>query len=71
VITQDTAWSRYIPPGEGLFAFTDLASAREALEEVTAHYGKHARAAREMAAAYFDSGTVLTQLLQQVNRHNP
>lgn len=71
VITQDTGWSKYIPPGEGLFAFVDLASALEALEEVTAHYGKHARAAREMAAAYFDSGTVLTQLLQQVNVQHP
>ena len=66
VITEDTQWSRYIPSGIGLFAFTDLTSAIEALLEVTANTAKHAKAAREIAVAYFDSNKILNELLLQL-----
>lgn len=63
VITQDTQWSKYLPSGNGLFAFTDIDSAIEALHEVKANLAKHAKAAREIAAAYFDSNKILNELL--------
>jgi len=66
VITQDTQWSKYIPSGNGLFAFTDIPSAIEALHEVKANIAKHAKAAREIAAAYFDSNKILNELLLQL-----
>lgn len=66
VVTQDTQWSRYIPSGIGLFAFTDVTSAIEALHEVTANTVKHAKAARELASAYFDSNKILNELLLQL-----
>ena len=63
VITQDTQWSKYIPSGNGLFAFTDVPSAIEALYEVKANIAKHSKAAREIATAYFDSNKILNELL--------
>jgi hypothetical protein len=67
VITQQTKWSDYIPSGKGLFAFTDTASALEALEQVTADMELHSKAAAEIANAFFDSNKVLTDLLEQIN----
>jgi hypothetical protein len=49
-----------------LFAFTDIHSALEALHEVKANTAKHAKAAREIAAAYFDSNKILNELLLQL-----
>lgn len=66
VVTQDTQWSKYIPAGHGLFAFTDIPSAVEALHKVKANTAKHAKAAREIASAYFDSNKVLNKLLLQL-----
>lgn len=66
VITQDTQWSKYIPSGNGLFAFTDIPSAIEALHEVKANITKHSKAAVEIAEAYFDSNKILNELLLQL-----
>ena len=63
VIAQDTGWSRYLPTGEGLFAFDDQRSAVEALDRVTAEPDLHARAARALAEEYFDSDRVLSKML--------
>jgi hypothetical protein len=63
VITQETGWSGYITPGEGLFAFHDEQTALEALEEVTSRYHHHAKAARELAYEYFDSKKVLASMI--------
>lgn len=64
VVTQDTGWSKNIPSGEGLFAFKDISSAKEAITEVIGNYRKHCIAAREIAASYFDSSIVLKKLLE-------
>ena len=66
VITQETGWSRYVPAGEGLLAFADLAGAVDAVERVCADPTRHARAAREVAAECFDARRVLADLLRQV-----
>jgi hypothetical protein len=67
VITQETGWSKYVPSGEGLFAFDSIASAREALEQVDKNYKYHSARALEIAQEYFDSNKVLNQMLEQIN----
>jgi hypothetical protein len=60
VIVQDTAFSPPLPRGVGILAFSTLDDAVAALNDVSANYAKHARAAREIAEAYFDANRVLT-----------
>ncbi|WP_300596773.1 hypothetical protein [Niabella sp.] len=67
VITQETGWSKTIAAGEGLFAFTDAASALEAVEAVCADPGRHSRAARELAEVYFESSKVLVPLIDKIS----
>lgn len=66
VITQETQWSKYVPQGQGLLSFVDTESAVEALKEVQADLKRHARAARDLAEAYFDSSKVLPELLKRM-----
>jgi hypothetical protein len=66
VITQETGWSKFIPPGKGLFAFNDLESAEVAINEVANNKTKHAKEARRIAEEFFDSNKVLTNLLEQL-----
>jgi hypothetical protein len=66
VILQDTGWSEYLPAGEGLLAFHDLASAAESLRQVELDRRRHAAAARQIAADVFDSRKVLGEMLQQL-----
>jgi hypothetical protein len=66
VITQDTGWSNYIPSGQGLFAFTDIHSAVDALREVDSNYKLHQNAAREIAHEYFDYRIVLENMLSKI-----
>jgi hypothetical protein len=65
VILQDTGFSEYLPCGEGLLAFGNLQEAKDAVGTIASQYEKHCRAAREVAEKYFDSGKVLTSLLEQ------
>lgn len=67
VIAQDTKWSRFIPSGMGLLAFTDMQSAIEALENLNNNYKKHSHAANEVAREYFNSDLVLNNILEQLN----
>jgi len=67
VITQDTCWSKYIPSGNGLFAFHDLESAREAVSKIICQYEQHAKQARVIAEEYFDSNKVLNRLLTRIS----
>ncbi|HWP76273.1 MAG TPA: hypothetical protein VNU03_17255, partial [Methylomirabilota bacterium] len=63
VVTQDTAFGKFVPTGEGLFAFTSLDDILAALEAINSDYARHARAAREIAEAYFKAETVLARLV--------
>jgi hypothetical protein len=65
-VVQDTGFSKVIPCGSGLFAFSSIEEAAAALEEIEADYGKHQNAAREIAAAYFSHSVVLEKLLRDV-----
>ena len=66
VITQDTGFGVALPTGEGLFAFSTLDDVIAAVEQVEADYGRHARAASEIAHEYFDAEKVLGRLLDGV-----
>lgn len=66
VIAQDTGFSRFLPTGEGLFAFDTMEEVLASLDELKRDYGRHARAARTLAEEYFDAGRVLTKLLANI-----
>jgi hypothetical protein len=63
VVVQDTGFSSVLPVGDGLFAFSTIDEAAAAICEVEADYPRHARAARALAEAYFDSDRVLAKLV--------
>ena len=63
VVTQDTGWSKIIPSGDGLFAFSDIDTAKEAIQKVVIDYTIQSAFAKEIANEYFDSKKVLQQLL--------
>jgi hypothetical protein len=63
-IVQDTGFRSAIPAGEGILAFETLDEAAAAIERVRENPRRHAEAAHDAAATYFDSGQVLTQLLE-------
>jgi len=63
VVTQETGFSKFIPTGHGLFAFSTLEEAVSALATINADYVRHETAAREIAAEYFAADRVLRKLL--------
>lgn len=63
VVTQETGFSKYIPTGRGLFAFSTADEAFAALDAINSNYPAHARAAREIATEYFSAEKVLSKLL--------
>jgi hypothetical protein len=62
-VVQDTGPSSFLPNGEGLFRFATAGQAVEALAAVNADYGRHCRAAREIAEAYFDARPICERIL--------
>ncbi len=66
VIAQETGFSRFLPTGEGLFAFETSEDVLRALEALCDDYERHARAARQIACEYFSSNKVLTRMLERV-----
>lgn len=66
VLAQETGFSRFIPAGEGLFAFDSADDILGGIEELRANYARHARAARAIAEEVFDSDKVLGRLLDRL-----
>lgn len=66
VLAQDTGFGAHLPVGDGLLSFSTLDEAVEGVEEIERDYPRHARAARALAEAYFDSDRVLSSLLARV-----
>lgn len=66
VIAQDTGWSRHLPSGEGLLAFTTAEGAEDALRAVDADPVAHGERAREIAFQHFDATAVLSKLLADI-----
>ena len=65
VITQDTGFGNMLPTGKGLFAFQDLDGVLAAVDAIESDYEGHRRAAREIAAEYFDAARVVGSLLER------
>jgi glycosyltransferase involved in cell wall biosynthesis len=62
VVTQDTAFGKFVPTGRGLFAVNTPEEAAAAVDEINRDYADHARGARAIAAEFFDSDRVLADL---------
>ena len=67
VVTQDTAFGKFVPTGEGLFAFETVEEAAAALDEVNRDYPRHCRAARRIALEYFAADRVLGRLCREAD----
>jgi hypothetical protein len=65
-LVQDTGFSRNIPTGEGLIAFTTLDGVVAGAKTIARDYEAHAATARAIALEYFDSDKVLGRLLEEV-----
>jgi hypothetical protein len=66
VVTQSTAFEKFIPAGEGLLAFDSRQQALEAIESIADEYPRHSRAATEIAREYFGADKVLSQMLAEI-----
>jgi hypothetical protein len=66
VVAQDTGFSNLLPTGEGLFAFTTMDEALAAIDAINTDYARHCKAARTIAAEYFDARRVAARLIADV-----
>src|SRR5205814_3958356 len=60
-LLQDTGFSRHLPTGDGLVAFTTIEEAIDGAAKIASNYAHHCRAARALAEEYFDSDKVLAK----------
>jgi hypothetical protein len=66
VLAQDTGLAGVLPTGDGLLTFSTEDEAVAGIEAIAGDYPRHARAARAVAEAYFDSDRVLGRLIEEV-----
>jgi hypothetical protein len=71
VVAQDTGFSTWLPPGEGVVSFSNHGEAAAAVEDVLGRYERHAAAAHELAGTYFDSRPVLASLVERAVSPSP
>jgi hypothetical protein len=62
---QDTGFSRSMPVGKGLIAFSTLRDAVDGAAAIAEDYEAHAAAACAIAASHFDSDVVLARFLEE------
>ncbi len=65
VIAQETGFGDWLPTGNGLFAFSTMEEARDAIEAMNADYAHHCKAARRLVEEYFNSDDVLRDLMKK------
>jgi hypothetical protein len=61
-VLQDTGFSDYLPPNDGVVPFSSLQEAADGIDRVNDSYEAHSRAARELAETLFDYRRVLPRL---------
>ncbi len=66
VVTQASGFDRWLPTGEGLFAFSSQDEAAAALNSINRDYTGHSRAARDIAEKHLDANKVLPRLIERV-----
>ena len=71
VVVQDTGFSSILPVGEGILTFRTLDEAAWAIREIEGDYEQHSKTARAIAEEYFDSGKVLTRLIDDALSSEP
>ena len=62
VVTMRTGFTSYCPVGDGLFDYATHDEALAAIDAIAADYGRHSRAAREIAGDCFGAARVLADL---------
>lgn len=65
VITQETGFSKILPTGKGLHAWSTMEGICTAIDAIESDYQGQCRAAREVAAEYFAAEKVLDSLMQR------
>jgi hypothetical protein len=65
VITQETGFSKFLPCGKGLYAFTTMADVLAAVDAIETDYPGNCRAAREIAQEYFETTKVVGSLMER------
>ena len=63
VAVQDTGFGDVLPVGEGLLSFRTVEEAVASIKDIEGNYARHAKAARELVAEYFDAPKVLARLI--------
>jgi len=64
-VTQASGFEQWLPTGEGLFSFETIDEAARALAMIAQDYPRHTAAARRVAERFFDSRTVLAELIER------
>jgi len=65
VITEETGFSKFLPTGNGLFAFSTMDEALAAVDAIESNYQGHCRAARELAWEYLSAEKVVGSLMER------
>ncbi len=65
-VVQETGWSRFVPSGAGVFAFSTTDEAVAALDQIAADPEKHRRAAVEVWRQYLSPKAVLPKMLEEI-----
>lgn len=65
VLIQDTDWSKHLPAGEGVIAFSTIDDCLKGIESIQNNYEKHRYAARAFAEKYLSADCVCAQLLKE------
>jgi len=68
VVTQETGFSEWLPLGCGLFSFREPDEALDALDRIEKDYDRNAIGARKIAEDHFESGEVLSRLVNEAER---
>jgi hypothetical protein len=68
VVVQDTGFSEWLAHDGGVVPFDTPEAAVAGIKDISARYDHHCAAAREIAEAYFDARTVLTDLVERALR---
>ena len=66
VIAQSTGFERFLPTGQGLFAFRTMDEVLAAVDVIETDYPRACRAARAIAEEYLEAGRVARRLLEDL-----
>jgi hypothetical protein len=66
VIVQDTGFSKILPTGEGILTFMTSEEAAAAINRLESDFKLHSEAAIDMAHEYFESGKVLSRMIEDI-----